>query len=381
LAAMGAPVSGTIVESKNFPEGLSVLVVDDDLLCLKVVEKMLKTCKYKVTACSNAESALKILRSKKNKIDIVLSDVHMPDMDGFKLLEIIQFELSIPVLMMSANSDSSVVLRGIIHGAVDYLLKPVRIEELRNIWQHIVRRDYTTKSPGSDEATTSSPNKRLKLSNSKSDEIDRSMNEAGSSSKRKKPAKKGGKTGKESEKREEGAEKKSAEGAGAKKPRVVWSPELHAQFVTAVNQLGIDKAVPKRILDLMGVQGLTRENVASHLQKYRLYLKRIQGTESNSRNGTNAARHASNDGMPQSRPKDVPEKSTKTRTEAFSADDTIFRGDDLSLPGDLLVGDEVGYDDPGFDPALLTPLDIDKVGKGDGLGATDQMLNFFLSGD
>ena len=44
---MGAPVSGTIVESKNFPEGLSVLVVDDDLLCLKVVEKMLKTCKYK----------------------------------------------------------------------------------------------------------------------------------------------------------------------------------------------------------------------------------------------------------------------------------------------------------------------------------------------
>ena len=191
----------------------------------------------------------------------------MPDMDGFKLLEIIQFELSIPVLMMSANSDSSVVLRGIIHGAVDYLLKPVRIEELRNIWQHIVRRDYTTKSPGSDEATTSSPNKRLKLSNSKSDEIDRSMNEAASSSKRKKPAKKGGKTGKESEKREEGAEKKSAEGAGAKKPRVVWSPELHAQFVTAVNQLGIDKAVPKRILDLMGVQGLTRENVASHLQK------------------------------------------------------------------------------------------------------------------
>ena len=126
-------------------------------------------------ACSNAESALKILRSKKNKIDIELSDVHMPDMDGFKLLEIIQFELSIPVLMMSANSDSSVVLRGIIHGAVDYLLKPVRIEELRNIWQHIVRRDYTTKSPGSDEATTSSPNKRLKLSNSKSDEIDRSM--------------------------------------------------------------------------------------------------------------------------------------------------------------------------------------------------------------
>ena len=57
-----------------------------------------------------------------------------------------------------------------------------------------------------------------------------------------------------------------------KKPRVVWSVEMHQQFVAAVNQLGIDKAVPKRILDLMNVDGLTRENVASHLQKYRRVL-------------------------------------------------------------------------------------------------------------
>ncbi|DBB02452.1 TPA: hypothetical protein ACH3X3_011448 [Trebouxia sp. C0006] len=62
-----------------------------------------------------------------------------------------------------------------------------------------------------------------------------------------------------------------------KKPRVVWSVEMHQQFVNAVNQLSIDKAVPKRILDLMNVEGLTRENVASHLQKYRLYLKRVSG--------------------------------------------------------------------------------------------------------
>jgi len=64
----------------------------------------------------------------------VLSDVHMPDMDGFKLLEHIALELDVPVMMMSANCATDVVLRGIIHGAVDYLLKPVRIEELRNIW-------------------------------------------------------------------------------------------------------------------------------------------------------------------------------------------------------------------------------------------------------
>ncbi|KAI3699442.1 hypothetical protein L2E82_43756 [Cichorium intybus] len=56
-----------------------------------------------------------------------------------------------------------------------------------------------------------------------------------------------------------------------KKPGVVWSIDLHTKFVASVNQLGIEskyflKAVPKRNLDLMNVDGIIRENVASHLQ-------------------------------------------------------------------------------------------------------------------
>eukprot|EP00250_Pteridium_aquilinum_P018229 c23996_g1_i1 orf=334-1641(-) len=62
-----------------------------------------------------------------------------------------------------------------------------------------------------------------------------------------------------------------------KKPRLVWTPQLHKRFVDAVAHLGIKNAVPKTIMQLMNVDGLTRENVASHLQKYRLYLKRMQG--------------------------------------------------------------------------------------------------------
>ena len=42
--------------------------------------------------------------------------------------------------VMSANEEVSNVLKGIHHGACDYLLKPVRIEELKNVWQHVVRR-------------------------------------------------------------------------------------------------------------------------------------------------------------------------------------------------------------------------------------------------
>ncbi|CAH8283533.1 unnamed protein product [Eruca vesicaria subsp. sativa] len=62
-----------------------------------------------------------------------------------------------------------------------------------------------------------------------------------------------------------------------KRPRLVWTPQLHKRFVDAVANLGIKNAVPKTIMQFMSVEGLTRENVASHLQKYRVYLKRMQG--------------------------------------------------------------------------------------------------------
>jgi len=168
----------------------------------------------------------------------------MPDMDGFKLLEHIGLELGLPVIMMSSNGDTNVVLRGVTHGAVDFLIKPVRIEELRNVWQHVVRRRSTQISRGGDESAAElDVDSRTHGTKRKGSETIRVEHEVGS---------------------------------GNKKPRVVWSIEMHQQFVNAVNVLGIDKAVPKRILDLMNVEGLTRENVASHLQKYRLYLKRVE---------------------------------------------------------------------------------------------------------
>ncbi|KAM0935398.1 putative response regulator and transcription factor RR-A-type family [Dioscorea sansibarensis] len=60
-----------------------------------------------------------------------------------------------------------------------------------------------------------------------------------------------------------------------KKLKVDWTPELHKQFVQAVEQLGIDQAIPSKILELMKVDGLTRHNVASHLQKYRMHKRHI----------------------------------------------------------------------------------------------------------
>ncbi|XP_047331692.1 transcription factor PCL1-like [Impatiens glandulifera] len=59
--------------------------------------------------------------------------------------------------------------------------------------------------------------------------------------------------------------------------RLVWTSELHRSFVDAVAHLGIKDAVPKTIMKLMNVKSLTHKNVSSHLQKYRLYMIKMDG--------------------------------------------------------------------------------------------------------
>ncbi|KAE8730074.1 Two-component response regulator ARR14 [Hibiscus syriacus] len=246
-----------VMISDQFPAGLRVLVVDDDFTCLRILEQMLRRCHYIVTTCSQAKVALNLLRERKGCFDVILSDVYMPDVDGYKLLEHVGLEMDLPVIMMSADGRTSAVMKGIRHGACDYLIKPIREEELKNIWQHVVRKKWNE-------------NKELEHSGSLDDadlnkrgnddaEYDSSVNDATAASL--KPQKKRSNT-----KEEDDGEIDNDDPSTSKKPRLVWSVELHQQFVSAVNQLGVDKAVPKRILELMNVPGLTRENVASHLQ-------------------------------------------------------------------------------------------------------------------
>ncbi|KAL8199670.1 hypothetical protein R6Q57_013238 [Mikania cordata] len=63
-----------------------------------------------------------------------------------------------------------------------------------------------------------------------------------------------------------------------KKTKVIWTKDLHKKFLEAIGKLGIDNAVPKKIVELMKVDGLTRDQVASHLQKYRILSKKIAST-------------------------------------------------------------------------------------------------------
>ncbi|ESQ42585.1 hypothetical protein EUTSA_v10015296mg [Eutrema salsugineum] len=247
---------------------MRVLAVDDNPTCLRKLEELLLRCKYHVTKTMESKKALELLREKSNMFDLVISDVEMPDTDGFKLLEI-GLEMDLPVIMLSAHSDYDSVMKGIIHGACDYLVKPVGLKELRNIWQHVVKKNITTYKKNI------SPSPQL-LTPSESH-----LAPSGSKKRKEKVNDSGGDEDESDREDEdgEGSEQDGDESSTRKKPRVVWSQELHQKFVNAVQQLGLDKAVPKKILDFMNIEGLTRENVASHLQKYRLYLKKIDESQ------------------------------------------------------------------------------------------------------
>ncbi|KAF2301762.1 hypothetical protein GH714_028928 [Hevea brasiliensis] len=265
-----------------FPVGLRVLVVDDDPTWLKILEKMLRKCSYEVTTCGLARDALHLLRERKDGYDIVISDVNMPDMDGFKLLEHVGLRwiflllnasdkmYSCHLTVMSVDGETSQVMKGVQHGACDYLLKPIRMKELRNIWQHVFRKKINeVRDIEILEGMESIQMARNGLDQSNDGYL--LCGEDLTSVKKRKDVE------------SKHDDKDPGDNSSTKKARVVWSVDLHQKFVEAVNQIGFDKVGPKKILDLMNVPWLTRENVASHLQregfplmqKYRLYLSRL----------------------------------------------------------------------------------------------------------
>ena len=55
-------------------------------------------CRYAATTVMDAKTALRMLMAGKQQFDLVITDVRMPDMDGFKLLELIRLEMDLPVI-------------------------------------------------------------------------------------------------------------------------------------------------------------------------------------------------------------------------------------------------------------------------------------------
>src|SRR5207245_2958894 len=91
-----------------------VLVVDDDALILRTCKRVLAADGWEVATADNVRSALEELRGSKALFDCVLSDIHMPDADGFALVAAVrQHDDDIPVLLMTGDPSLDGAVRAI----------------------------------------------------------------------------------------------------------------------------------------------------------------------------------------------------------------------------------------------------------------------------
>lgn len=138
------------------------------------------------------------------------------------------------IAVMSADCDVNVAKRGLEHGACYYLMKPVSIGELRNIWQHLIRKKIEEKKIGQIGSSEKVEEDTTGKKSSEDGESASTVNEGNSKKqlKRQKETKEDGNVSDDEE-----------ENTTQRKPRITWHSSLHAQFLNAVDKIGIDSKI------------------------------------------------------------------------------------------------------------------------------------------
>ncbi|MBD3333230.1 response regulator [candidate division GN15 bacterium] len=108
---------------------VSILIVDDEQMMRSLLEKILVREGYKILTAENGVEALELLQAQ--KIDMVISDIKMPRMNGFELLKVLKEEHpDIGVIMMTAYGDTYTVKDALLLGADEYITKPFKSHEI-----------------------------------------------------------------------------------------------------------------------------------------------------------------------------------------------------------------------------------------------------------
>lgn len=117
----------------------SILVVDDETSLLEMVFDTLSIAGYEVQTARDGLQALQLIREK--SFDLVLTDVNMPKLDGYQLVEKLrERNLETPVVFLTARNEKPDVTQGLRLGADDYITKPFGLEELTLRISAILRR-------------------------------------------------------------------------------------------------------------------------------------------------------------------------------------------------------------------------------------------------
>ena len=107
---------------------ISILIVDDDSTVRSPMNEFIKLSGYNSLGASSAEEAIDILKT--NSVQVVITDIMLPEMSGFELTELIIKEYDSDVIVITGYSDIYSYEEAINMGASDFIIKPVRFEEL-----------------------------------------------------------------------------------------------------------------------------------------------------------------------------------------------------------------------------------------------------------
>ena len=112
----------------------TILIVDDMKHIRDILWFSLKQEGYKPVLAESGAKGLQLLSDNSNHIDLVILDVMMPRMDGYKVLDMIRSSndlvSNVPVIMLTAKAQKEDVIKGIKHGANDYIVKPYKFPDL-----------------------------------------------------------------------------------------------------------------------------------------------------------------------------------------------------------------------------------------------------------
>jgi len=118
---------------------IKILVIEDDKDLNRLVSAMLKTNSYEVTSCFDGQEGLKAM--EKERFDLILTDIMMPNMDGFDFAETVRVsDKTTPIIFMSAKDDKPSKLIGYGIGIDDYVVKPFDVDVLLMKISAILRR-------------------------------------------------------------------------------------------------------------------------------------------------------------------------------------------------------------------------------------------------
>jgi CheY-like chemotaxis protein len=116
--------------------GKNVLVVDDDVRNLFALTTVFERYNINVTTAESGKEAINIINDDRQKIDMVLMDIMMPEMDGYETTQKIRREhknSTLPIIAVTAKAMKGDRQKCIEAGASDYITKPVKIDQLLSL--------------------------------------------------------------------------------------------------------------------------------------------------------------------------------------------------------------------------------------------------------